>query len=82
MLVLKAKLSGPYDMQSGTDHELDPYLWDSTVILPFGALQSFQVMAGTVIVHKLPAAFGDAILPTGKQKALRQGQSHEFPLMD
>lgn len=63
-------------MKSGVHHGMGLYLRDPTLILPFGALQGFQVMAGTVVVHQLPAALGDAILSTGKQQALRQRHGH------
>lgn len=53
-------------MESGVSSWINSYLRDSTFILPLGALQSFQVVAGTIIVHQLPAAFCDAILLTRK----------------
>lgn len=53
-------------MESGVNGGISPYLRDSTFILPLGALQSFQMVASTVIVHQLPAALCNAILPTRK----------------
>lgn len=53
-------------MESGDNSGIGPYLRDATLVLPLGALQSLQVVAGTVIVHQFPAALCDAVLPTGK----------------
>ena len=65
---LKSKVATGHRIQSGDNSGIGPYLRDATLILPLGTLQSFQMMAGTVVVHQLPAALGNTILPTEKHK--------------
>jgi hypothetical protein len=67
-------------VESGINRGINPYLRDPTLILPFGALQSFQVVAGTVVVHQLPAALGDAILPNGRTHGLRKRHGHKVSM--